>query len=190
MRTRKTHRKQGGFALLIVVLVVALIGVAAVALLDIVNVDLLIVGQHRRTVDAKSNALGAMMEVVSDARVDGTVKPLPNTPGLNYQYAGKSAGVYMRDPAGRFAATQMLPSNSAYIKNVGTGLEEGYEADISLLRITPVEDSGLNRVIALTHEVRVLASVNNGDATNEVRAITTQLLTVEQGRLFPRVHAR
>ncbi len=190
MRRRPKTSREGGFALLVIVLIVALIGVAAVALLDIVNVDLLIVGQHRRTVDAHSVAMGAMYEVLGDQRLDGTVFPLPNTPQLSYQYAGKQGANYVRDPQGRFSTTAMNPNNSAFIKNLGTPVEEGYSADIALIRMGPPEDTGLNTARDLVYEVRVIADVGNGDATKEVRATTSRRVAMATGRQITPVHAR
>lgn len=189
-RTPSRKNPRGGFALLIVVLVVALIGVTGVALLDIVNVDLLIVGQHRRSVDATANAMGAMYEVVSDQRLDA-FKPRPDTPGLSYQYAGKSGGIYVRDPAGRFLTQPMNSGNSAFVDNVGTGIEEGYEAEISLVRLVDqVENNSINKVRMLVHETRVVANINNGDATKEVRSLQSTLITVPNGLIAPYSHAR
>lgn len=191
MTQRRPRKSRSGFALLIVVLVVALVGVAAVALLDIVNVDLLIVGQHRRTADAVALAYGAMNEVNSDQRVDGTVRPLPNSPSPTYVYARKNGlGNYQRDPNGVVATTPMTDTNSAYVKNLGTSLEQGYEATINLLRYQPVNGTGLNRVYAATHETVVVGSINNGEATREVRAITTQPFSRSNGYIPPRIHAR
>lgn len=190
MRRRNPRNQRAGFALLIVVLVVALVGVSAVALLDLVNVDLLIVGQHRQTVDAFATAYGAMNEVNADSRIDGTIRPLPNSPSPTYVYAQKVAGTYTRDPAGIVVSQPMTPNNSAYVKDLGTGLEQGYEADISLLRFVPVNDTGLNRVYMAAHETRVIATVANGALTKEVRAVTLQPFTRSNGYIPPRIHAR
>lgn len=189
---RKAHPRhsRSGFALLIVVLIVALVGVAAVALLDIVNVDLLIVGQHRRTVDAYSNAIGAMYEVTADGRMDDTVRPTPQSPSPTLVLAQKTAGVYMRDPTGAFGTQVMNNTNSAYVDNLGTTLEEGYEATINYLGYRPLPDTGQDKIIGLMYETVVVASVNNGDATKEIRAITTKPITVSNGYIPPRIHAR
>lgn len=188
-KARPRHSKSG-FALLIVVLIVALVGVAAVALLDIVNVDLLIVGQHRRTVDAYANAVGAMFEVTADGRIDDTVRPTPKSASPSLVLTQKNGGVYTRDPTGVFGTQVMTSANSAYVDNVGTSLEEGYEATINYLGYRPLPDTGQDKILGLMYETVVVASVNNGDATKEVRAITTKPITVSNGYIPPRIHAR
>lgn len=191
MRRRKAHPKQRGFALLVVVLIVALIGVAAVALLDIVNVDLIIAGQHRQTVDAQAIALGAMYEVISDSRVDGTVLPRPDTVGLKYDYAQAQAGGFVRDPGGLSATgmTAMNPANSAYVRNTGTSVAEGYAADISLLRLAPQLDSAVD-LRAAVYEVTVESTVSNGAATHQVRTIVSRMVGGLGGRQLTQEHAR
>lgn len=193
MTKRNKPSQQRGFALLVVVLIVALIGVSAVALLDIVNVDLLIVGQHRRSVDVQAVALGAMEEVMGDQRLAPvTVWPMFNTPNLRYRYAGQTGAnsPYFRDPNGNFAISPMDSTNSAYVKNLGTSAEEGYEADINLIRMGPPEDTGLNTARELTYEIRVVAALNGGEASKEVRATTSRRVGMNNGRQITPVHAR
>ncbi len=189
MRRTKAQSKPRGFALLVVVLIVALIGVAAVALLDIVNVDLLIVGQHRQSVDAQALALGAMYEVISDSRVDGTVLPRLDTPTLRYVYSRAQGGGFVRDPAGLIGVTVMDATNSAYVKDSGTGVAQGYTADIDLLRLVTVQDSGVT-IRTAVWEVTVESSVSNGQATQQVRALVGRVTSGQGGLVTVGRHAR
>ena len=189
MARRRPQTRTRGFALLVVVLLVALIAVAAVALLDIVQVDLLVVGQHRRTMDAQALAVGAMMEVVSDDNLR-TQLPDPSVLNLAYQYAGKQAGGYVRDPTGRFLTTPMTPLNSAYVRDLGTSVERGYDANVELLRVSNPTNTGLTDSQTLTYEVTVIADVNNGETTKEVRAQIARVVAVQSGTLLTTRHAR
>jgi hypothetical protein len=189
MPRRRSQPKARGFALLVVVLLVALIAVSAVALLDIVQVDLLVVGQHRRTTEAQAAAVGAMIEVVSDDTLRNQLPDL-TTPNLAYRYAGPNAGLYMRDPTNRFGTTVMGPTNSAYVRDVGTSLATGYTADVELLRVGPPQDTGTTRAQAVTYEVTVVSDVNNGEATKEVRTQVQRVVAVQSGIIRTNVHAR
>ena len=60
------RRSRRGFALLIVVLLAALLAVSSVALLDLVNLDLVLVGEQRKTYAARENAMGALQEIMGD----------------------------------------------------------------------------------------------------------------------------
>lgn len=187
--SRRPRRRQEGFALLVVVLIVALIGVTAVALLDIVNVDLSIVGQHKRTLTAQANAYGALVEVASDANLSNRL-PTLTTNQLRYRYADQVAGNWVRDPDNAFGTAPMNPTNSAYIQNLGTSVEEGYQADVRLLRVGNPQDTGLTTAQTITYEITVVSSVNNGAATKEVRALMTQTVSNQNGTIQTETHAR
>jgi len=189
--TRSRQPKARGFALLVVVLLVALIAVAAVALLDLVRVDLTVVGQHRRSTEAESSAVGAMVEVVSDDLLPQVLPSVPdptNLPGLSYKFAGKQAGTYFRDPLG--VPTAMDATNSAYVRDVGTNLEVGYEAYADLIRVSNPRDVGLTRSQALTYELSVVSSVVGGEATREVRTQVERIVATQSGTILTSVHAR
>lgn len=189
MARRRPQSQARGFALLVVVLLVALIAVAAVALLDIVQVDLLVVGQHRRTMDAQAVAVGAMMEVISDDTLR-TQLPDPSVLSLAYQYAGKQGANYVRDPTGRFVTIPMTAANSAFVRAAGTSVEQGYDANVELLRVSNPTNTGLTDSQTLTYEVTVVSSINNGEATKEVRAQISRVVGVQSGTLLTTRHAR
>lgn len=194
MTPRRRHQPQTrGFALLVIVLLVALIAVTAVALLDMVQVDLRVVGQQRRSTEAEALAVGAMVEVVSDDSLPLQLPSLPdpaNLPLLSYQYAGNTGVGYQRDPMNRFATSAMTPVNSAYVRDVGTTIEAGYEAFADLLRISNPQDTGLTKSQVLTYELTVRGSVNAADSTREVRAQVQRVVATQNGTLLTAVHAR
>lgn len=164
---RVSGSQSRGFAILVVMLVVSLMTIVAGTLLDLVGVDISIVGQHRRNGDSRSVVDGAIMEVLDDQRVL-TALPDFTTPGLKATYApGSGTPSAFRDSA----------------------LQRDYTAETQLLRFVTVgESSGRSR--ALVYEVTAIADVGDGAATSEVRSQVFIPVAVPPGILLPRVHAR
>ena len=191
---RRRHRPQSrGFALLFIVMIVAVVAVAAAALLDIVEVDLLIAREHRRSAIAEAIAEGAIKEIQADTTKIG-VLPTPDSPNLTTRYAGVDAsGDYVRDPDGVSGAPALMTeANSAYVRNnaVATAAQrEGYIAEMRLLRLGPAINSGLNTVQAVVYEIRAQSSVGAGQASSEVFAQTFSYAATQAGTVG-QVHAR
>ena len=63
-----THRnpRARGFALLVVMMIVAVVALGAAALLDLVNVDIGVAAEHRKILAAESASVGALLETVID----------------------------------------------------------------------------------------------------------------------------
>lgn len=190
---RSPSQGQRGFALLFIVMIVAVVAVAAAALLDIVEVDLLIAGEHRRSAIAKAVAEGAVKEIQADISKGGLM-PTPTTAGMTTRYAGiDGTGNFVRDPNGVDGGPNLLTeNNSAFVRNnalVTANERQGYTADVWHLRLGPVPNSGLNTAQAVYYEVQTRSSVANGRATNEVLAevkswVQPQVGTV--GQMHPR----
>ena len=190
-KSRKHRQDEGGFALLVVVLLVALVGVSGVALLDMVQVDLNIVGQQRKTTRAQTVAVGGMLELLSDTQVGNAANLAQPQPGQTMiRYVGTNAGTLMRFPDGPPTPEALTPSNSAVAANLGTRLEDSYEADISYLRAVPLEDTSLQRVVAIVYEARVASRVYDGEASSEIRSEFFRPVTLSQGYQIPNISQR
>ena len=177
---KRRNQQQGGFARLMVVIVVALIAIMAAALLDQVEVDLISVGEHRRTVEAKGNAIGAMGEVLNDPSLDQFL-PLPQA-GVPQSYMGFTAGAYTYDPNN--IGPGATPANSAYVTNAGTHLENGYTANVGFLRTSQAMESAVGTIVNRVYEVDVQSSVATGRSTDEVRTEILRPIVRPDGQLW------
>ena len=189
---RRRHQEKG-FALLFIVLVVAVVAVAAAALLDIVEVDLLIAGEHRRSAVSEMIAEGAIVEVQADS-TKAVLLPNEETAGLTVRYAGlDNAGNFIRDPDSVGAGpTLMDENNSAYVRNnnaTSAVFREGYTAELRLLRTGPAPGTGINTANIVVYEVKAQSSVNSGQATTEVYAETYAFGVLRPG-VIGQGHAR
>ncbi|MCB9655916.1 MAG: hypothetical protein H6729_17455 [Deltaproteobacteria bacterium] len=179
-----TPYRERGFALIVVVLIVALLAVAAVTLLDIVNIDINFTGQKRVRLLADSNAQGAMMEVVTDEQIS---RSLPDYSFTDQRHVWAQGNT--KYPVGA-PSVPLDSSNSAFVRNIGSPLEETYDADIRLLKYGPVQDTGVDTARALIYEVSTRADVHDDKASREARTEVFLFQPVQSGqRIAPR-HAR
>ncbi|MEL6186146.1 MAG: hypothetical protein AAFU79_16090 [Myxococcota bacterium] len=163
------RRPRRGFALLIVMLLVALIGIGAAALLDLVNIDIGITSEYRKGIEAESASIGAVLESMSVNDFKARLPQL-DTPNLRTRLMTRSGGAYQYDPDGVVATRAIAPADSAHIDQVGTWAEDGYESDVRLLKIVAKENTSFDRPVAV-YEVRARASVSGGDASREARSL-------------------
>lgn len=186
VRSRR-RRPPRGFALLIVMLLVALIGIGAAALLDLVNVDIGITTEYRKAIEAESASIGAVLESMSVNNFQERLPQLDST-GLRTRLMTRVSGAYQYDPDGAVGPVNILATDSAHIGQVGTWAEDGYESDVRLLKIVAKEDTSFDRPVAV-YEVRARASVSGGDASREARTLI-YVPTGIQGRITRQRHAR
>ncbi len=183
MKKRRTPNPDArGFALFIVVLVVALLAVAGGTLLDMVNVDLLIAGEHRRSHKARTLAVGGAMETMADTALTPSNMPIdPLNP--TWVYASDQGGVPRRDPAG--IASAMDETNSSFVRNPGNvNFQESYTSNIRLLRLGPTLDTSVDQATAVFYEVQSVSTVGNGAASKEVRAEIYRIAQGAAGRVL------
>lgn len=189
MQTRRARHHRKGFALLIVVLISALAAVAAVALLDLVGVDLTMVGEQRRTGEASAIAAGAVLEILADQNADLFFPDL-ETVGLTVRYAGRGLnGVHSKGPDGA-APVALTENNSAFTRDVGGADEQRYDADVALLRVVPRLDSGLTVTRSFVYEVTVDGISSGGRASRQMRAQLFRDISMQAGTQLAREHAR
>ncbi len=182
----RTKAKRRGFALLVVMLIVSLVGIGAAALLDIVNVDIGIVGEMRNVQEAEGAATAGVLETLADPNLR---QRLPNidTPTLRTRLMTRQAGAYTLDPDG--SPQSVDEDTSVVLANVGTSAETGYESDITLLRVVPRENTSLRFAVA-AYEVRARASVARGGATRESRAVVYEPVAVGTDDIARQRHFR
>lgn len=192
IRTRvRGKRGQRGFALLLVVLIVALLAVVAATLLDLVRIDLSLVGQMRRTAEARMLADGALFEVLDDQELSNHLPTLDEaTLRRDIVENGVKDGVPLDD------------TNSAYVRfDVDTGGTtdpsddvrqplQSYSANAQFVRFGTVPESSLGLFRALVYEVSATGDVNRGQATSEVRGEIVRTVAYNRGAVLPQRHAR
>ncbi len=181
------RRSRRGFALLIVVLLAALLAVSSVALLDLVNLDLVLVGEQRKTYAARENAMGALQEIMGDQLISAETYDVGRTmlprPGINSTtvYSSHQGAGFVKDPGGLVGPSADLSTLSAFASNPNTPLQEGFEANIRLLRMVPRQNSSLTQTMTLVWEIQVEASVNAGEASHESRALIFRDVAFQPG---------
>src|SRR5687768_7166537 len=97
---RQPKRSRAGFAILVVMMVVALMSVAGIALLDFVSLDLLLVGESRVRAEATLAAEGASLEVLEDAEARNFLPDLTSTT-LSSSYSPPTETPLINTVAGR-----------------------------------------------------------------------------------------
>ncbi|MEQ9501316.1 MAG: hypothetical protein RIT81_30890 [Deltaproteobacteria bacterium] len=190
-KRRRRNPNQRGFALFIVVLVVALVAVAGGTLLDMVNVDLVIAGEHRKAAQARAVAIGGAQETMADTNL--TPANMPIDPANNsWVYATDQGGLPRRDPLG--ISSVMDETNSTFVKNPGNvTLQESYTSNIRLLRLGPALDTSVDQATAVFYEVQSVSTIGDGAASKEVRAEIYRIAQGAAGRVLEGatgVHAR
>ena len=190
---RPTKRGERGFALLFIVMIVAVVAVAAAALLDIVEVDILIAGEHRRSTAAQTLAEGAIVEIQTDTSTFDLL-PQPESATMQVRLAGiDGTGDFVRDPDGIAVGPLVLNEfSSSFVRNnaaATSNFREGYSANMRLLRTGPALDNGVNTVNAIVYEVQAQSAVSGGQATSEITAEMYSYGAVRGGVVGER-HAR
>jgi hypothetical protein len=160
------NKKQRGFALMIVMVVVALLAVAAITQLCLIVVDLNIVGHNKRSADALAVADGAVMEVIDDQRA-ASFLPDFTTPQLSSTYTPSPGSAFVDPWAG-----------------------QNYTAGLKLLRFVPLTESSRTWSHALIYEVDALGDSSNGEGSAEIRSQIFKTVALAPGIILPRIHAR
>ena len=157
---RRAKKQQGGFAMFVVVMAVAMTSLVGVALLDMVQLDVLISGNERRSVEAREVAEGALMEIINDEDTPNRL-PMLDAPNLRVEH---TAG-----------------TNSPFSDNTATA---------ELLRIVPITESSHTYSRAIVHEISVESDVAHGESGFEVSAEIYRTASFRPGMVLPRRHSR
>lgn len=170
MKKRRHNPRQRGFALFLVVLIVALVAVAGGTLLDFVEVDLIVTGVNRQTKIAHATSVGGVLETIADETLTVPNLPIDPTATPVFDYADDSV-TPTRNPGGVGGPpTAMNENNSAFTRFVGTTLQESYSSDVRMVSVGLAEDTSVNAGRAVYYEVRALSNVADGSASKETRA--------------------
>jgi hypothetical protein len=200
----RSERNERGFALLIIVLLVALLALTGATLLDLVSVDLQIAGEHRKVVKAQMVADGALREVLGDRFTDDLLPEFDACgtgggacPNGRYVWARDVGGGNFRKnpdniPAPGAYGTIPLTEATSVVAQLSTipSMQDNYEATVDYLRTGPPWNSGQGVVRAYIYEVRARAQVNGGDANHELAAGIFKEFQIAQGQQVPRIHHR
>lgn len=163
MRRRNPAAGEAGFALLIVMLLVAMLAVGALSLLDMVNLDIVMVGEERRYTRAKETAEGGFFEMVNDTQTPDLL------PGLDHLSLSEA---YSPPPQSVFIAEN-----------------ESYEGNFELLRIVPLSESSHTLTRAVVHGLQTTAR-SGSRASADVEVEIYRVMAYRPGTIFPRRHAR
>jgi hypothetical protein len=154
----------------VVVLVMGLLAVIGTVVLSLVQTEAEIIGLERVSNEARYGAEGATMEVLND---DDLTTMLPSY------------------TTNKLTTTYVKSDESAFDRSGTHGLSAiTYDAEILLVRDTPVRESSLSVTRAFLYEVRLEAVVNDGDATDEVHAQIYKVFTMPAGTVLPDNHGR
>lgn len=163
--TRTRGSDQRGFTLIVVVMIVAVLAMVAVSLLNLIRLDLTLVGQSRRNIEARVIADGAAMEIINDVNINSLLPTL----------AGSLVTAYTPPAAS--------PFNNASEGRVYTG-------NLSLLRIVPLPESSHGWSMAVVYEVDTTSIYNGGESSSEVRSEIYKVVSKDPAIQLPSRHAR
>jgi hypothetical protein len=193
MRRNRRSKDQRGFALIIVVLIVALLSIVAVTLLDLVKVDLTITGQNRKNFEARMVTEGALYEIFDDARTQYP-SDLVNWRWVAANPNNLLGGGALGQPASSGSGCGVAGSpctNSAFYRPASSDLPaQDYAADVCWMSKGPMLDTDLLQSQAVVYQIRVIGEVNNGESTAEHRLEVYRPITIAQGHEIPNYHCR
>ncbi len=164
MRTPRAGR--GGFSLLMVTLLVALVTVSSLVVLDLITSDQDLMGMERRSREAREAAEGGTMELINDEKM----------------------GALLPDLSADDLTADASPTTDTVFSSVrADGAELEYEGRVALLRTSPVLESSNARVRAVVYELEV-----TGHAAGHQAVVETQIYKMASsspGLLQGRRHA-
>lgn len=164
MRRRRSRKdRQAGFALFIVMILVAMLAVGALSLLDMINLDIIMVGEERRYSRAKESAEGGLSEMLND------VETPDNLPGLSHA---------------TLTEDYVPPTQSPFIESA-----EGFEGRFELLRIVPLSESSHTLTRAVVHGLHTRGR-SGPRASAEVDVEIYRVMAYRPGTILPRRHIR
>ena len=165
---RVIRSDQRGFTMMTTTVLVAVVGVSALLVLDVISLDFSQISRQRQTVASREAAEGGLMELLNDQDVMSNL-PTPRTPNMKMS----------RTPTGLSVFGQ-----SHQVKG-----DRSYSADIEMVRQVPLLESSHSTVRAMVYDVRVEASASGGNSAR-VQAEVFRITASKPGTVQPRMHAR
>lgn len=163
---RRTRSDRRGFALFSVMLLTIVLVLMGSAVLEVVQVDILLSRGEREKEEAREVAEGAVLEVVEDA----------TTPDL---YPALS------DP--KLRATYPAAASSPFASGRG---RRSYTAAIELVRVVPLSESSIVHTRGIVYEVSATGDILDGDSRFTAASEIVRSIAVRPGLIMPRRHAR
>lgn len=160
---KHAHEAERGFTMVTTILLLAVVTVSALIVLDIVDVDLSMVGLQRRGYAAREAAEGGAMELLNDSVA---LEDLPD---------------YTTD---KLRSEVPVASGSDF-----GGDGQAYKASVSLVRIVPLAESSQSRVNAIVYSLDVTGQ-GSGSTRAGVQAEIYRIATSRNGVIRPTIHGR
>jgi len=157
-------RARSGFSLPIVILSLGVAAVSAAVLLDVVGFDFVLQGEERRGREARQLTEGGLMELINDQRL---LNRLPDLEDADL-------------------ATDMAPTEQSMFVGDGKG---DYEAEVRLLRLSPLLESSQGRLQAIMYELVVDGERSTGQRAG-IRAEIYKFASKPPGLVQEGRHAR
>ena len=157
-----------GFTLLTTTGLLALVAIAALLVLETVDLDFDEISRQRRTISSREAAEGGLMELLNDQDV---LANLPTLQTTDLKMAHQPA------------------SNSVFGKAHTMKGDRAFDADVQLVRVVPMLESSHSIVRALVYDVRVRARTADG-GTSRIQAEVFRITAAKPGTIQPRKHAR
>lgn len=164
-------KNEGGFALVMVILVLALVSVVSLIVVDVVNMEQRMIGYRRVGLEARALAEAGATEILNDSELAGML-PGFDDPALRSPYVPSSASPYY------------VPAGDA------DGPPREYNGMIYLVRTEVPEGSDMNTVNTFVYEIQVDASINQGQASDRVVVEVFKAFANKDGTVLPQVYAR
>ncbi len=137
-----------------------------VALMNLISLDNSLVGQTRRSIQARTIAEGGTMEVINTADFSALV-PRFDGATLSAIYTPAAASVFSEAPDA-----------------------DDYQSKVSLMRIAPIAESSQGLSRAVVYEIVTRSRYKDGQATAEIRTEVYRSTNWEGQSIMPRKHYR
>ena len=155
-----------GVTLIVVILLVAVLAMMGMSLIRLIQMDLTLVGQSSRNLEAREIAEGGVNEVINDIALPASLPDLDSA-NLCSNYVV---------PPGRV---------SPFL-----GQNRSYGATIGLMRIAPLPESSHGHARAMVYEIGVVSQYRGGVSTADIRAEVYRPIARDPGVLLPDKHCR
>jgi hypothetical protein len=168
---KRRGSQQRGFALIIVVLILAVLGFAGTIVLNTITIEQRMMGMARLSLDARTVADGALSEVVNDRDLEAS---LPD-----YASSNMTSATYSPSPSSPFVGGMTIDQP-----------ERDYDVTIQLVRTVPIFESSIQTIRAFVYDINVTSTINANQAADEATAQAFKLFAMQSGTVLPNMHAR
>ena len=165
---KRSGQGERGFTLILVVMLIAVLAMMAMALIHLIKMDMSLVGQSRRDLEAREVAEGGAMEVLNDTRLP-TMLPGLSSATLTNAYT--------------------VPANSPFANyDIPANIRRQYDGRVNLVRVAPMGESSLGLSRALVYEIDVTSIFNDGQSSAQIKSEVYKPVAFQPGTVLPRRH--